>query len=484
MILRLVGDASADRSVCPPDTVERLAVVAHGGYGRREVCPFSDVDLMVLCPNRLMDAARPLAERLFRDIFDAGLVVGHSLRTPRRSWRLACEDAQVCTSLIESRLLSGSRPLFDDYWAGFNRRLRRNARGSWRPPKPSAPGNASPLRRDGLHPRTERQAITGRPARRPPAPLARHNPLWILRTGRPGPARAPLSERLSVTWRKRLNTCSGSAMKCTFMRASPATSCREAKTPDRRPPRLPGERWHAPGRAVHATTSGGRTVSQIVAGSLPRPEALPAARLTALFFGRRVGRGILRRPGDDRRRRARAAAAGPPDGSRHADCRSGQSTTSRSSRTPGKSSAETPRLPEDISPGAMQRLLPSSGIPLGLATSPLAPRSPPAGAVHSAFEHARAFCNSTNTTSTRLMSIAFRGRHGDGLPAAHSAHRPGLSGDRAETPPPPGGSAPRPGQGHADDHSQVGARLAGNRVASRAIAGGGRDPGNSSSANI
>ena len=106
---------------------ERLAFVAHGGYGRREVAPFSDVDLMVLCPRLTVDAAKPLAERLFRDIFDAGLVLGHSLRTPEEACSLACDDAQICTSLIESRLLAGNETLFEAYRQKFDRRLRRNA---------------------------------------------------------------------------------------------------------------------------------------------------------------------------------------------------------------------------------------------------------------------------------------------------------------------------------------------------------------------
>ena len=73
-----------------------------------------------------MDAAKPLAERLFRDIFDSGLVLGHSLRTPEEACSLACDDAQICTSLIESRLLAGSETLFDTYQRKFDRRLRRN----------------------------------------------------------------------------------------------------------------------------------------------------------------------------------------------------------------------------------------------------------------------------------------------------------------------------------------------------------------------
>ncbi|MHB8897580.1 MAG: [protein-PII] uridylyltransferase [Thermoguttaceae bacterium] len=126
ILLDLIREAT-DASGIDPALSQRLAMVAHGGYGRREVAPFSDVDLMVLGPRLAIDAAKPLAERLFRDIFDAGLVLGHSLRNPDEACSLACDDVQICTSLIESRLLAGSQELFDSYRRKFDARLRHHA---------------------------------------------------------------------------------------------------------------------------------------------------------------------------------------------------------------------------------------------------------------------------------------------------------------------------------------------------------------------
>ncbi len=88
-----------------------IALVAHGGYGRRDVSPYSDVDLMILHKPAAGDRVAPLAERLLRDVFDAGLCLGHSVRTPAQAWRLACSEPMICTSLVESRLLGGSAPL-------------------------------------------------------------------------------------------------------------------------------------------------------------------------------------------------------------------------------------------------------------------------------------------------------------------------------------------------------------------------------------
>lgn len=106
------------------DLAEHLALVAHGGYGRRDVAPYSDVDLMLLHDGR-HPAVVALAERLLRDVFDAGLVLGHSVCTPSQAVALALQDAMVCTSLGESRLLAGSRSLFETFQTRLASQVKR-----------------------------------------------------------------------------------------------------------------------------------------------------------------------------------------------------------------------------------------------------------------------------------------------------------------------------------------------------------------------
>jgi [protein-PII] uridylyltransferase len=102
----------------------QTALVAHGGYGRRDVAPFSDVDLMLLRTPGDAGAVAPLANRLLRDVFDSGLVLGHSVRTPREACQLACQDAMICSSLVEARLLAGNDDLYRAFHARFRRRVR------------------------------------------------------------------------------------------------------------------------------------------------------------------------------------------------------------------------------------------------------------------------------------------------------------------------------------------------------------------------
>ena len=91
---------------------ERVALVAHGGYGRRQQAPFSDVDLMILYEGKRDELIAQLAARLTQDICDVCQQLGHSVRTPGEAVQQARSDAQIGTSLLESRLLLGSADVY------------------------------------------------------------------------------------------------------------------------------------------------------------------------------------------------------------------------------------------------------------------------------------------------------------------------------------------------------------------------------------
>ena len=75
-----------------PELTGQIALAPHGGYGRRDVAPYSDVDLMLLFDPAAESAVQPLARRLQQDICDAGLDLGLSLRTPKEAWALSLKD--------------------------------------------------------------------------------------------------------------------------------------------------------------------------------------------------------------------------------------------------------------------------------------------------------------------------------------------------------------------------------------------------------
>jgi len=125
-LLELLESALADLG--EGGLMAHAALVAHGGYGRRDVAPYSDVDLMLLHEPAVGDRVSPLADRLLRDVFDAGLILGHSVRTVEQACKLALGDPMICTSLMESRLLVGDEKLFEQFQRCFLREVRKRYR--------------------------------------------------------------------------------------------------------------------------------------------------------------------------------------------------------------------------------------------------------------------------------------------------------------------------------------------------------------------
>ncbi|HEY3074776.1 MAG TPA: [protein-PII] uridylyltransferase [Burkholderiales bacterium] len=102
-----------DRTVkSVPGLPAGAALVATGGYGRCELYPSSDIDLLVLLAREPGAAERESLERLIGTLWDIGLEIGHSVRTVEGCIEAAADDVTVRTTLLESRFLSGSRALY------------------------------------------------------------------------------------------------------------------------------------------------------------------------------------------------------------------------------------------------------------------------------------------------------------------------------------------------------------------------------------
>lgn len=89
-----------------------VALVATGGWGRREVAPYSDLDFVLLSGRRR--DLQELADKLLYPLWDAGLTVGHSVATPAEAARLARDDLATATSMLDARLVAGDGELADD----------------------------------------------------------------------------------------------------------------------------------------------------------------------------------------------------------------------------------------------------------------------------------------------------------------------------------------------------------------------------------
>ena len=89
-----------------------LALVAVGGYGRGELYPYSDVDVLILRPESAAEDDERAIGRFLSALWDIGFEVGHSARTMAECRREMQNDVTVRTTLLENRLLAGSRRLF------------------------------------------------------------------------------------------------------------------------------------------------------------------------------------------------------------------------------------------------------------------------------------------------------------------------------------------------------------------------------------
>ncbi|HWD22745.1 MAG TPA: [protein-PII] uridylyltransferase [Burkholderiales bacterium] len=113
----------AVKSVWTETGLAGAALVATGGYGRQELYPCSDIDLLVLLPGELPEAGRERAERLIGRLWDIGLEIAHSARTVQGCVDAAAEDLTIQSTLMEARFLAGSRNLFRELVARLHANL-------------------------------------------------------------------------------------------------------------------------------------------------------------------------------------------------------------------------------------------------------------------------------------------------------------------------------------------------------------------------
>jgi [protein-PII] uridylyltransferase len=132
--------------VANPTAGERLAVVAIGGYGRGELAPHSDVDLLFLHPYKRTPHGEQMIEFLLYKLWDLGLKVGHATRSVADCLRLARGDLAICTSLLEARFVWGDVATFEEFSRRFEHEVIAGSSAAF--------VEAKLAERDGRHQRT------------------------------------------------------------------------------------------------------------------------------------------------------------------------------------------------------------------------------------------------------------------------------------------------------------------------------------------
>lgn len=113
LIQRLANMASAKNAFA--ESSLNVAIVALGGYGRQELAPFSDIDLLFVYGRGEAGSAETLNEEILYSLWDVGFAVGHSVRSLNESITAAREDAITRNAMLDARFLWGNRELFDTF---------------------------------------------------------------------------------------------------------------------------------------------------------------------------------------------------------------------------------------------------------------------------------------------------------------------------------------------------------------------------------
>ncbi len=100
-----------------------LAFVALGGYGRKELCLHSDIDIMILFGRRIPSLAKELTQEILFPLWDLGLDLGYGIRTIKDCLDLSIDDFEFMTSILDARFICGDSPLFLSLMEKFQKKV-------------------------------------------------------------------------------------------------------------------------------------------------------------------------------------------------------------------------------------------------------------------------------------------------------------------------------------------------------------------------
>jgi [protein-PII] uridylyltransferase len=126
-LIRVLYDLAVE-TVYPlpnPTAGEKLAIVAVGGYGRGEMAPFSDIDLLFLLPYKQTPHSEQVIEFLLYMLWDLGLKVGQATRSVADCVRYAKADLTIRTALLEARYIWGEQALYNELKQRFEAEILR-----------------------------------------------------------------------------------------------------------------------------------------------------------------------------------------------------------------------------------------------------------------------------------------------------------------------------------------------------------------------
>ncbi len=126
-VLTFLVDSARNGQIVEDAVIDDLAVCAVGGYGRREVCPFSDVDVLFLTSAQPGAATKELIQFILYILWDLNFTVGHAVRSVEECVRAARSDWTIATNLLDHRLVYGNSRTAGRFRQQFRSKLVQRA---------------------------------------------------------------------------------------------------------------------------------------------------------------------------------------------------------------------------------------------------------------------------------------------------------------------------------------------------------------------
>jgi [protein-PII] uridylyltransferase len=123
VIRHLINSLASIQPYSGSNILEEFALVAVGGYGRGELNPLSDIDLLFLRPAKIKKITDEYIQDLISIFWGIGLEIGHSCRTIKECIQLAKEDLTIKTSMIETRFLIGNKEQYEKFNQSFDKNI-------------------------------------------------------------------------------------------------------------------------------------------------------------------------------------------------------------------------------------------------------------------------------------------------------------------------------------------------------------------------
>ena len=108
-----------------------FALIAVGGYGRKELSLHSDIDILILFNKTIPPKAKSLSEEIFFPLWDIGMELGYGVRTVKDCITLSKDDFEVLTSLIDVRFVCGDSPLYLNLTEEFQKKVMKKTASSF-----------------------------------------------------------------------------------------------------------------------------------------------------------------------------------------------------------------------------------------------------------------------------------------------------------------------------------------------------------------